>query len=29
MNSTRLIGFEELPQEIRGQLDGITERWKR
>lgn len=29
MNSAGLIGFEELPREIRGQLDGITERWKR
>ena len=29
MNSARLIGFEKLPREIRGQLDGITERWKR
>lgn len=29
MNSAGLIGFEKLPREIRGQLDGITERWKR
>ena len=29
MNSAGLIGFEKLPWEIRGQLDGITERWKR
>ena len=29
MNSARLIGFEELPQEILGRLDGITELWKR
>ena len=29
MNSAGLIGFEELPREIRVQLDGITERWKR
>lgn len=28
MNSAGLIGFEKLPREIRGQLDGITERWK-
>ncbi len=29
MNSAGLIGFEELPREIRGQLDSITELWKR
>lgn len=29
MNSAGLIGFEKLPREIRGQLDGITGRWKR
>ena len=29
MNSAGLIGFEKLPREIRGPLDGITERWKR